>query len=31
MWNKLVHDRGGLALHAGCKIIPTGDGDEGRA
>lgn len=23
MWNKLVHDRGGLALHAGCKIIPT--------
>ena len=23
MWNKLVHDRGGLPLHAGCKIIPT--------
>ncbi len=23
MWNKLVHDRGGLALHAGCKVIPT--------
>ena len=23
MWNKLVHERGGLALHAGCKIIPT--------
>ena len=22
-WNKLVHDRGGLALHAGCKEIPT--------
>src|SRR6266581_3692066 len=27
MWNKLVYDRGGLPLHAGCKIIPTGDGD----
>src|SRR3954453_17417794 len=26
MWNKLVHDRGGLALHAGCKIIPTDSG-----
>ena len=23
MWNKLVYDRGGLPLHAGCKIIPT--------
>ena len=23
MWNKLVYDRGGLALHAGCKIIPA--------
>jgi phosphoenolpyruvate carboxykinase (ATP) len=23
MWNKLVFDRGGLPLHAGCKIIPT--------
>src|SRR5205085_11310225 len=23
MWNKLVYDRGGLALHAGCKVIPT--------
>jgi phosphoenolpyruvate carboxykinase (ATP) len=23
MWNKLVHDRGGIPLHAGCKIIPT--------
>lgn len=22
MWNKLVHDRGGLPMHAGCKIIP---------
>src|SRR2546427_8059466 len=26
MWNKLVYDRGGLALHAGCKVIPTGAG-----
>jgi phosphoenolpyruvate carboxykinase (ATP) len=23
MWNKLVYDRGGIPLHAGCKIIPT--------
>jgi phosphoenolpyruvate carboxykinase (ATP) len=28
MWNKLVYDRGGLPLHAGCKIIPTPDGDK---
>jgi phosphoenolpyruvate carboxykinase (ATP) len=27
MWNKLVYDRGGLPLHAGCKIIPTERGD----
>jgi phosphoenolpyruvate carboxykinase (ATP) len=27
MWNKLVYDRGGLPLHAGCKIIPTPRGD----
>jgi phosphoenolpyruvate carboxykinase (ATP) len=27
MWNKIVHDRGGLALHAGCKAIPV-NGDE---
>ncbi len=26
MWNKLVYDRGGLPLHAGCKIIPTSEG-----
>ncbi len=25
MWNKIVQDRGGLALHAGCKVIPVGD------
>jgi phosphoenolpyruvate carboxykinase (ATP) len=28
MWNKLVYDRGGLPLHAGCKIIPTVAGDK---
>src|SRR5436853_7007756 len=28
MWNKLVFDRGGLPLHAGCKIIPTDEGDK---
>ncbi len=27
MWNKLVYDRGGLPLHAGCKIIPTDQGE----
>jgi phosphoenolpyruvate carboxykinase (ATP) len=27
MWNKLVYDRGGLPLHAGCKVIPTDAGD----
>src|ERR671930_200143 len=26
MWNKLVYDRGGLPLHAGCKVIPTASG-----
>ncbi|MFZ2491674.1 MAG: phosphoenolpyruvate carboxykinase [Thermoanaerobaculia bacterium] len=26
MWNKLVYERGGLALHAGAKVIPVGDG-----
>jgi phosphoenolpyruvate carboxykinase (ATP) len=28
MWNKIVYDRGGLALHAGCKVVPTPDGGE---
>jgi phosphoenolpyruvate carboxykinase (ATP) len=28
MWNKLVYDRGGLPLHAGCKIIPTAEGEK---
>src|SRR4029078_7213422 len=23
MWNTRVYDRGGIPLHAGCKIIPT--------
>jgi phosphoenolpyruvate carboxykinase (ATP) len=27
MWNKLVYDRGGLPLHAGCKVIPTAEGE----
>jgi phosphoenolpyruvate carboxykinase (ATP) len=27
MWNKIVHERGGLAMHAGCKVIPV-DGRE---
>ena len=26
MWNHLVYERGGLALHAGCKMIPTDHG-----
>ncbi|MCA1726544.1 MAG: phosphoenolpyruvate carboxykinase (ATP), partial [Actinobacteria bacterium] len=28
MWNKIVHDRGGLAMHAGCKMIPAEDGQK---
>src|SRR4029079_6922348 len=24
MWNKLMYERGGLALHSGCKVIPVG-------
>jgi phosphoenolpyruvate carboxykinase (ATP) len=27
MWNTIVYDRGGLALHAGCKAVPV-NGDE---
>lgn len=23
MWNRLVYDRGGLPMHAGCKVVPT--------
>src|SRR5262245_25222699 len=26
MWNRLVYENGGLALHAGAKVIPTPDG-----
>ena len=26
MWNTIVYDRGGLALHAGCKVIPANGG-----
>ena len=28
MWNKLVYERGGLPLHAGCKVIPADGGDK---
>ncbi|HEY1331232.1 MAG TPA: phosphoenolpyruvate carboxykinase (ATP), partial [Actinomycetota bacterium] len=27
MWNRRVYERGGLPLHAGCKVIPTGRGE----
>jgi phosphoenolpyruvate carboxykinase (ATP) len=27
MWNQLVYDRGGIPLHAGCKVIPTDRGE----
>ncbi|MBI3649078.1 MAG: phosphoenolpyruvate carboxykinase [Actinobacteria bacterium] len=27
MWNNLVYEKGGLALHAGLKVIPTPGGD----
>ena len=28
MWNNLVFEKGGLALHAGLKVIPTSAGDK---
>jgi phosphoenolpyruvate carboxykinase (ATP) len=28
MWNKLTYDRGGLSLHAGCKVVPTEKGEQ---
>jgi phosphoenolpyruvate carboxykinase (ATP) len=28
MWNALVHERGGLAMHAGCKVVPTAAGEK---
>jgi phosphoenolpyruvate carboxykinase (ATP) len=27
MWNRLVYDRDGIPLHAGCKVIPTERGE----
>jgi phosphoenolpyruvate carboxykinase (ATP) len=27
MWNALVYQRGGLAMHAGCKVVPTDAGE----
>ena len=27
MWNTIVLERGGLALHAGCKVVPTTAGE----
>jgi phosphoenolpyruvate carboxykinase (ATP) len=26
MWNKIVYDRGGLPMHAGCKVVQTKNG-----
>jgi phosphoenolpyruvate carboxykinase (ATP) len=28
MWNKIVYDKGGLPMHAGCKVVPTKDGQK---
>ena len=28
MWNEIVFGKGGLALHAGLKVIPTADGEK---
>jgi phosphoenolpyruvate carboxykinase (ATP) len=28
MWNKLTYERGGLSLHAGCKVVPTQRGEQ---
>jgi phosphoenolpyruvate carboxykinase (ATP) len=28
MWNDTVYERGGLALHAGLKVIPTAEGEK---
>ncbi|MGH2677252.1 MAG: phosphoenolpyruvate carboxykinase (ATP), partial [Actinomycetota bacterium] len=28
MWNTIIHDRGGLALHAGCKVVPVGNEEQ---
>jgi len=28
MWNQLTYERGGLSLHAGCKVVPTRRGEQ---
>jgi phosphoenolpyruvate carboxykinase (ATP) len=28
MWNQLTYTRGGLSLHAGCKVVPTPRGEQ---
>jgi phosphoenolpyruvate carboxykinase (ATP) len=28
MWNALTYARGGLSLHAGCKVVPTSRGEQ---
>lgn len=28
MWNALTYERGGLSLHAGCKVVPTNRGEQ---
>ncbi len=28
MWNAIVFERGGLAMHAGCKVVPTDRGEQ---
>jgi len=28
MWNKIVYDKGGLPMHAGCKVVPTNEGQK---
>lgn len=28
MWNKLVYDKRGLPMHAGCKVVPTRSGQK---
>lgn len=28
MWNEIVYNRNGLALHAGLKVVPTNDGEK---
>jgi phosphoenolpyruvate carboxykinase (ATP) len=28
MWNAMVYARGGLAMHAGCKVVPTQRGEQ---